>query len=164
MKRKYLKTCILVLFVYMFVFAQPAFTHWNKNILIGMDASGSVGSSNWNSITSFVGDLVNTFNRENSEVTWSITLFSSNVLQVHSFYDDQSLSALADSINSINYYGGFTHTDDWVRDTIIQFSGLIPYEERIAILITDAGLVGFQALPKEWAFPILRTVHMIFAI
>ncbi len=112
----------------------------NKDIMITLDRSGSVGAAGWAQAVGFAKDLIDTLITIDSTNTnrYAISSFATDTLLAHGFDDDQSLDSILASIDSIDYVGGWTHTKDAVQQSINTYLNQTSGDNiRVNLLVTD---------------------------
>lgn len=85
-----------------------------------LDASGSVGSANFNQQINLVKTFVEKSNIGPSNVQVSVVTFSTRVKEVFNLSGYQSKEALLRSLNTIQYSGGSTHTSEAILYAVQQ--------------------------------------------
>ncbi|XP_013415045.2 cartilage matrix protein-like [Lingula anatina] len=106
-----------------------------------LDASGSVGSANFNKMKDFVRNFVSSFIITNQHVQIGLMQFSSRST-IESYFSDTSTKAeVYRAIDQIQYISGGTNTGDAIRDMwqnlFSDKNGARPGAIKIGIVITD---------------------------
>ncbi|XP_061183369.1 CD109 antigen-like [Saccostrea echinata] len=118
-----------------------ACTEPSADIVFVLDSSGSIGSSNFQSILSFVRDMTSSFDFSNGKTKVSVVTFSSRVYEAFPLNAYQSASAIADAVSRVPYYAGGTDTASALRYvenySFIASKGAAMNSSRIVIVITD---------------------------
>lgn len=120
-----------------------------------MDASGSVGSSNFQLMKSFVYDITNSFEVASDEVrvgVMSYGSYNSFHFYLNTYLSASAKSSILSAINNLPYSGGLTNTAGALNGVISTgFSvsnGARPSSQgvpRIAIVITDGHSNSYSA-------------------
>lgn len=83
------------------------------DVFILLDNSGSLGSVNFEAQKQTAISLVNDYGGQaNNPMRFSVIQFATNASIVHSLNDPQAVGDVVQSLNDLNYTGGFTRTDD----------------------------------------------------
>lgn len=83
------------------------------DVFILLDNSGSMGAANFEAQKQTVVSLVNDYGGQaNNPMRFSVIQFASNVSVVHSLNDSQDVASVIQSLNDLNYTGGYTRTDN----------------------------------------------------
>ena len=90
------------------------------DVLIVMDASGSIGAPNFVKQVDFVKNLINSMEISENEQKVAIVIYSSNVGPVLSFTSNKQ--AVLNFINSYSYYGGGTYTNSALEQGVTEFT------------------------------------------
>ncbi len=107
------------------------------DVLLLMDASGSVGSSDFDMEKTFVNDVINSVFPD-PEDRVGIIRFSTSVDTLYQFDDDQTRTTLSSFVNTISYPGGWTDTLGALNQAIVEFDTLSSTEkDKLIIIITD---------------------------
>lgn len=85
------------------------------DIVFLLDASGSVGSTNFQKVKDFVHDMMNSFNIGPTAVQVGVDTFQSNVKSEFNMNKYSDRPAIQNAINNIQYTAGGTHTGEAIR-------------------------------------------------
>lgn len=117
-----------------------------------LDASGSVGSANFNKQINLVKTFVEKSNIGPSSVQVSVVTFSTTVKEVFNLSRYQSKEELLSSLNTIQYSDGSTHTSEGilyaVQHSFTQAAGDRPLVPNFLFVVTD-GHSNFPSATKE---------------
>ncbi|XP_060600216.1 uncharacterized protein LOC132753729 isoform X4 [Ruditapes philippinarum] len=123
------------------------------DIVFLLDSSGSVGSSNFQKVKSFVHDLMNSFNIGPTSVQVGVDTFQSSVkseFNMNTYHDRQSIQ---DAINKIPYHSGGTNTAKAITfmntDSFSAAHGDRPNVPNVAIVVTDGKSSSATATAAE---------------
>ncbi|XP_065934945.1 uncharacterized protein [Magallana gigas] len=123
----------------------------NADILIIMDESGSVGSDHFNTMKTFVGDVVRGLN--SVFFRFSVITYSTSARKIFGFLDFNNINAIMTSIEHIQYAaGGSTETDralEYARVSI--FNTKRADAADIVILFTDGKSDNSEKTKEEAA-------------
>ncbi|XP_052715472.1 deleted in malignant brain tumors 1 protein-like [Crassostrea angulata] len=123
----------------------------NADILIIMDESGSVGSDHFNTMKTFVGDVVRGLN--SVFFRFSVITYSTSARKIFGFLDFNNINAIMTSIEHIQYAaGGSTKTDralEYARVSI--FNNNRADAADIVILFTDGKSDNSEKTKEEAA-------------
>jgi len=107
------------------------------DVMFLMDASGSVGPTDFLIEKAFVRDIINTVFPD-PEDRVSIVRFSTTIDTIHQFTDTQTRNNLESIVNNITYPGGWTDTLGALNRAISEFDTLSsPEKDKLIIIITD---------------------------
>ncbi|XP_052715476.1 A disintegrin and metalloproteinase with thrombospondin motifs adt-1-like isoform X1 [Crassostrea angulata] len=134
----------------------------NADILIIMDESGSVGSNHFNTMKTFVRDVIRGLN--SVFFRFSVITYNSSPRKIFGFRDFDNLNAIMTSIEHIQYLSGGTRTDralEYARVSI--FNTKRADSAGIVILFTD-GMSGNSQNTKDEAALLRNEGVRIFSI
>jgi len=113
----------------------------NLDMAFLIDASGSIGSSDYVTSKQFVADILDAFTIDTNAVRVAVTTFSSNVNTYVYFEDQNSKASLQQTIMNLPYDARWTKTglglDHLRTDVFANHTGMRPASAKIAIIQTD---------------------------
>ncbi|WP_370977791.1 vWA domain-containing protein [Agaribacterium sp. ZY112] len=109
----------------------------SANVVILMDASGSVGDEAFEDEKRYVAELASSYQLEQAQV--GVIRYSTGAQVIHSLGDNQDRDALASKIAETEFVKGRTHTRTAVELAMDEFDmySLDPNHKRILVLLTD---------------------------
>ena len=88
-----------------------------------LDESGSVGSDDFNLMTSFISQLVGGFDIDSGNTRVGVVTYSDGVDESFNLNDHSTVASVQSAISSLSYSGGSTETAvalEYVRETMLQ--------------------------------------------
>lgn len=85
------------------------------DIVFLLDASGSVGDSNFAKVKTFVHDMMNSFNIGPTAVQVGVDTFQTNVKSEFNMNTYDNRQDVQNAINGIHYDAGLTHTGEAIK-------------------------------------------------
>ncbi|XP_035673528.1 collagen alpha-1(XXII) chain-like [Branchiostoma floridae] len=128
-----------------------------RDLVLLLDMSGSIGSTDFTSLKTYVAELLSYICPENEMGTFhrvAVVTFSSSVVLNFNFHEATSLGQIQASIHSLPYEGGSTRTADainFVRTQVFQTGNYRdePDVDLEVLLITDGHPNGAGNSPQD---------------